>query len=89
MQNNQIENIYNTLIGVINEEYCVPGVENLFAEGGECDRAYEQMLEAYARLRDRLGVADEDADAEAIIDSLLKIQRLIAVKMFEYGRKMR
>ena len=79
------EQIYYTLIGLMEEEYCVPGVENLFAEGSECDRAYEQMLDAYARLCNRLDVVEEDADVEIIIDALLKIQRLIAMKMFEYG----
>lgn len=87
MDSKQIENIYNTLIGVMNEEHCVPGVENLFAEGSECDRAYSEMLEAYTRLRDRLGVENEDADVEAIINALLKIERLVAIKMFEYGTK--
>lgn len=88
MDHNQIENIYQTLIGVMNEEYCVAGVENLFVEGSECDCAYDQMLEAYARLRNRLGVQNEDADVEMIIHSLMKIERLVAIKMFEYGRKM-
>lgn len=84
----RIEDIYDTLIGVMNEEHCVPGVENLFIEGSECDCVYSEMLEAYARLRDRLGVQNEDADVEVIINSLLKIERIVAMKMFEYGSKM-
>ena len=41
------------------------------------------MLDAYARLRDRLGVVDEDSDVEIIIDSLLTIQRELCLKMFD------
>lgn len=88
MDSKQIEDVYQTLIGVMVEGYCIPGIENLFTEGSECESAYDEMLEAYGRLRDRLGIVDEDADVEIIINSLLKIQRLVAVKMFEYGRKM-
>ena len=82
------EKLYYTLIGQMQEEFCVPEVENLFAEGGECEQAYDEMLEAYGRLRERLGVVDEDRDVETIINSFLKIQRLVAIKMFEYGAKM-
>ena len=88
MDLNHIENVYYTLIGQLQEEYCVPGVENLFTEDSECEQAYEQIFDAYARLRDRLGVPDEDPDVEVIINSLLKTQRLIAIKMYEYGRNM-
>ena len=81
----KIESIYLTLIGQMEEAFCVAGVENLFEEGSECERAYSEMLEAYACLRNRLGVENEDADVEMIINSLLKIERLVAIKMFEYG----
>ena len=87
MRSEHIENVYYTLTGVLNDECCVPGVENLFAEGGECEHAYSRMLEAYARLRDRLGVAEEDADVEVMINSFLKMECMVAVKMFEYGMK--
>ena len=41
------------------------------------------MLNAYERLRDRLGVVNEADDVEIIIDSLLSIQRELCVKMFD------
>mgnify|MGYP006955466334 FL=1 len=41
------------------------------------------MLDAYERLRERLGVTDEDEDVEIIIDSLLAIQRKLCREMFE------
>ena len=88
MKDKQIENIYYTLIGQMQEEFCVPGIENLFVDGSECDLAYDEMLEAYERLKNRLGIQNEDADIEIIINSLFKIQRLVAFKMFEYGKKM-
>ncbi|MBE6917704.1 MAG: hypothetical protein E7470_07400 [Ruminococcaceae bacterium] len=81
----KIESIYLTLIGQMEEAFCVAGVENLFEEGRECDCAYNQMLDAYARLRDRLGVENEDADVEQIIDALRKIEKIISMKMLEYG----
>ena len=67
------------------EDYCVVDIENLCEEGSACDCAYSQMLDAYARLRERLGVENEDADVEQIIDALRKIEKIVSMKMFEYG----
>ena len=63
------ELVYESLTG----ELIVPirDVPNTFAPGSLCEGKYQEMLDAYARLRDRLGVVDEDADVEIIIDSLL------------------
>ena len=87
MNPKQIENIYYTLIGTMQEPFRVPGVENLFAEGGECMNRYSEMLGAYERLCNRLGVIDEDEDVEIIIDALMNIERKVSMKMFEYGMK--
>ncbi|MBQ2785182.1 MAG: hypothetical protein IJF02_01585 [Oscillospiraceae bacterium] len=87
MNEKQIENVYYTLIGTMQEQFRVPGAENLFAQGSECMNRYCQMLAAYERLCDRLGVIDEDEDVEIIIDSLMGIERKFSMKMFEYGRK--
>ena len=87
MTNEQMEAIYATLVGVMREEFRVPGVENLFTEGSECMNCYSQMLTAYERLCDRLGVVDEDKDVEVIIHSLMTIERKVSIKMFEYGMK--
>ncbi len=87
MKQDMIENIYNTLMGLLDEEYRVPGVENLFAEGSECMNSYGEMLAAYERLCARLGVVDEDADVEVIINSMRDIERNVSMKMFEYGMK--
>lgn len=74
------ELVYESLIG----ELIVPirDVPNAFAPGSLCEGKYQEMLDAYARLRDRLGVEDEDEDIEIIIDSLLVIQRELCLKMF-------
>jgi hypothetical protein len=83
-----IEDVYDTLCGEVHGEYAVPGVENAYADGGECDRLYNEMSQAYERLRDRLGVVDEDMDAEIMINSLLGIQRILCEKMFLYGQTL-
>jgi hypothetical protein len=88
MKKYTIEDVYDTLCGEVHGEYAVPGVENAYADGGECDRLYNEMSQAYERLRDRLGVVDEDMDAEIMINSLLGIQRILCEKMFLYGQTL-
>ena len=88
MKKYTIEDVYDTLCGEVHGEYAVPGVENAYIDGGECDRLYNEMSQAYERLRDRLGVVDEDMDAEIMINSLLAIQRILCEKMFLYGQTL-
>ena len=83
---NTFEDTYLTLCGEIHGEYAVVGVENAFADGSECDRLYAELSEAYERLRDRLGVVDEDADVEVIIGNMLAMQHILCEKMFHYGK---
>ena len=82
-----IEDVYNTLQGVLIEGYRVPGVENAFEEGKFCMVEYCRMLDAYERLCDRLGSVDEDEDVDVIIGALLGICRELSFKMFSYGVK--
>ena len=79
--------IYYTLAGELQEQARIPGVENLFGSGSPCANAYADMLDAYARLCDRLGEEDEDEDIEIIISSLRFIEKEMATKMFRYGMK--
>ena len=89
MTEEQILDVYETLIGVRAAAYRVPGVENLYEPGSPCAIGYENMLDAYARLRERLGITgDDDEDVETIINSLMDIEKIVSLKMFEYGRKM-
>ena len=80
-----VEDIYMTITGLLKEEYRVPGIENAFEPGKNCERWYAAALEAYWRLCDRLGVVDEDDDVEIIFNSFLDIQEELAKKMFAYG----
>lgn len=86
-----IEDVYDSLQGVLVPEARIPWVKDLFLPGSPCDRAYAEMLQAYGRLRDRLGVPDEDGDVETIINSLMNIQRILGENMFlcglEYARR--
>jgi hypothetical protein len=88
MKKYTIEDVYDTLCGEVHGEYAVPGVENAYADGGECDRLYNEMSQAYERLRDRLGVVDEDTDVEIIINNLLRIQYILCEKMFRCGQSL-
>ena len=78
------EAIYWSVQGLLEEP--VEGVESVFYEGSACEVAYEQMLEAYERLRQRLQVENEDADVECIINAFQTIARELSLRMFEYGR---
>lgn len=75
--------IYDSLCGLLVTP--VTGVADAFEEGSICAEKYEQILAAYERLRQRLGVQAEDSDVEEIIDSFLHIQKVLCLKMLEYG----
>ena len=77
------EAVYWSVQGLL--EKPVEGVENAFYDGSGCEAAYEQMLEAYERLRQRLQVKNEDADVECIINALQTITKELCLRMFEYG----
>lgn len=76
-----VDLVYESLLGELVDP--IRDVPNAFAPGSYCETQYSRMLDAYARLRDRLGVVDEDADVEIIIDSLLAIQQRLCREMFE------
>ena len=75
------DELYDTVRGLMASEYAVAGVENLFAEGSYCQRRYDDMRQAYARLCVRLGVEDEDRDLEQMISARL------CRTMYEHGRR--
>lgn len=74
------ELVYESLIGELIDP--VEKVPNAFEPGSYCEARYKEMLAAYERLCDRLGVLDEDEDVEIIINSLLSIQRELCLEMF-------
>lgn len=81
------EDVYNSVNGYYEKEFIAPGVESLFEEGSECMQLYTDMRAAYERLRDRLGVVDEDSDVETILFSLLRICEKVGLQMYYYGGK--
>lgn len=80
------ENVYHTLTGSLCEEYCIPGVENAFAEGSPCSQLYTQIYWANRRLCARLGKIDDDSDVELIINNFLEINRILCLEMYRYGK---
>lgn len=85
MENITAQRVYDSLSGVLLKEYCVPGVEDVFMEGKPCAELYRGILKAYERLCSRLGTVDEDVDVEVIINGFMEINRIIGIKMYEYG----
>ena len=81
------ETVYESLLGQLIPEFQLPWVENIFVPGHSCYEEYSRMWCAYEHLRDRLGVVDEDKDAEIMIQSLLSYGEIIAMEMFRYGRE--
>ena len=81
------ERVYDTLCDNLVETERVPGVENLFTEHSACEIAYEEMLDAYSRLCQRLQCTAEDPDVEIILTQMRRIQKITAMKMYECGKK--
>jgi len=85
MQNSFCEDVYWTLNDFYLPEYAVPEVENAFANGAPCSELYKSALDAYQRICDRLHIKDFDSDLEIIFDSFLEMNKIIGIKMYEYG----
>ena len=83
----KFENIYDTMSGLLLESYAVPEIENLFLEGGYCDREYDRMRSAYERLCRRLGEQDEDEGLNIMVDALENIQKVMCKAMYELGQE--
>jgi len=60
-------------------------IQDEFAEGKECCLLYEGVYRAGRNLCERLG-EDEDEDVETIISGMERIARVLAMRMYEYGR---
>ncbi len=83
-----IEQVYETMIGTLEKDACIPGVEDAFAVGMPCHKLYQNVLAAYSRITERLQVETEDEDVEIIINSFLKMQEILCCQMFIYGATM-
>ena len=84
MNEKYIDIVYDLVIGTRIRQPDDPEVENLFAIGRECEYLYAQVYDSNLRLCHRLNV-EEDADIEAIINSLLRIGELVGKRMYRYG----
>ena len=78
------KDVYDSLLGDLIPEYAPPWVASIFEPGNLCFESYATMHSAYERLTARLG-AEENADIEIIINSLLIFSEELSLKMFEYG----
>lgn len=56
-------------------------IEDEFAEGKECCLLYEGIYQAERNLCERLG-----EDVETILNGMERITRILAMKMYEYGK---
>lgn len=83
------ELVYYTLVGELSPPFAIDSIENAYSNGSECDRLYNEVCDAYDRLRQRLGVEDEDEDVEIIIGNLLSIQQILCLKMYHCGTQHR
>lgn len=81
----KVDDVYYSLIGELVSQ--LPGIPNLFAEGMPCEKWYQEMLDAYEKLRERLGVCDEDEDVETMIHSFLMMQYALCVEMYRLGER--
>ena len=87
MKKGNMEWAYETMTCHLKEDYRMPGVEDAFAEDGYCMDRYGDMLDAYERLCERLGVVDEDEDIETMIRAFTDIQIYLCYRMYHYGAK--
>ena len=85
MSINKMEWAYETMACHVVKDYRMPGVENAFAEGSYCLARYNDAMDAYERLRNRMGVVDEDNDVEIIISAFEDIQQELCYRMYRYG----
>ena len=79
-----IERVYETLWGVYEEPYAIPGIKSEFENGSFCMNKYDEVYQANRRICKKLGV-DECLDVEIIINSLLDIQQVMCRRMYEIG----
>ena len=87
MREKHVDIIYDLLIGTRIRQPDDPEIENLFADGRECELLYAQVYNSNIRLCQRLG-NEEDADVEMIINSLLRICELTGKRMYSYGAEL-
>lgn len=84
MRENFIDVVYDLVTGTRIPQPHDPDVENLFAIGRECETLYNRVYHANLLLCQQLD-SEENANVEAIIDSMLRICSLVGKRMYCYG----
>lgn len=82
----EFDAVYSTMIGTINEECRVPGIENAFAEGNSCQREYTMALAARDRICQQLGLEDPNEDLEILLGCMEAIQWDLCRRMYALVR---
>ena len=87
MNDKLLNDIYLSLQGSLIPEAAVPWVPNLFKPYGYCEREYNELREAYARVCTRLGIDpdDEDDDMNRMVLAMEHIQEVCCKEMFRLG----
>lgn len=82
------ELIYDLMNGSLDlERYPVKEsqyVQNEFARGMPCERAYQKIYEANQRICEQFKVQEHE-DVEIIINNFFIIAKCFAMKMYDYG----
>ncbi len=81
----EFNRVYESMLGLLNQEAQLSWVENAFEDGSFCADAYDRVREAYAVLCNRLGEKEEDGDLDTLISEMESIQRDLCQRMFYLG----
>lgn len=81
------QEISDLIQGLTRPGYELPQVKCAFLPGSPCDHAYWEMMNAYTRLRSRLGMEAEDPDVEIIVSCLADMRNILCILMFDCGMK--
>lgn len=84
MQEEFIEQVYDTLNGFLIGDSAVSGVENAFFDGSYCQEKYDEVFNLKILLCERLASPD-DEDIERIVGNMMDIQHELCIKMFRLG----
>ena len=88
MEEEQIDDIYLTMLGQLCHGPYVGKIENLYRDGGPGDVLYGEVYDTKNRLVRKLGGLDEDEDVEYIINTMMKIAQIEAYEMFRCGWRL-
>lgn len=62
-------------------------VKDEFLRGSQCDELAERIYYAKVRIGERLG-NEEDEDLEELSNCMEELMRIVAMKMYDYGKEI-